>query len=90
MYIVYAIKSLNHKYIYVGLTSDLTARLLRHNSGYEKTTKPYLPFELIYSEVVDTREQAREREKFLKSTTGKRFLYKLINNEQKNSTSKSI
>ena len=81
MYIVYAIKSLGHKYMYVGLTSDLEARLLRHNSGFEKTTKPYRPFELVYTEEAETRIQAREREKYFKSSTGKRFLYGLISNE---------
>ncbi|WP_369415193.1 GIY-YIG nuclease family protein [Belliella calami] len=34
------------KYIYVGLTSNLDERIHRHNSGYEKTTKPYTPFDL--------------------------------------------
>jgi hypothetical protein len=32
----------------VGLTSDLEARLFRHNNGYERTTKPYAPFRLIH------------------------------------------
>ena len=78
MYTVYAIKSVTHKYIYVGLTYDLEERLHRHNSGYEKTTKPYRPFELIYSEKVETRLLGREREKYFKSSTGKRFLYNLL------------
>ena len=36
-YTVCAISSINRKYIHVGLTSDLTERLHRHNSRYEKT-----------------------------------------------------
>jgi putative endonuclease len=58
MYTIYAIKSLSRNYIYVGMTSDLEARLKRHNSGYERTTKPYCPFELIFTETVETREKA--------------------------------
>ncbi len=46
---VYAIASLSRNYIYVGMTSNLDNRLKRHNNGYEKTTKPYAPFELIYN-----------------------------------------
>ena len=80
MYTIYAIKSLYKNYIYVGLTSDLENRIHRHNSGYEKTTKPYRPFNLIYTEIAENRESARLREKFLKSSTGKRFLRKLIEN----------
>lgn len=80
MYTIYAIKSLYKNYIYVGITSDLENRIHRHKSGYEKTTKPYRPFNLIYTEIAENRESARLREKFLKSSTGKRFLRKLIEN----------
>jgi len=44
MYKVYAFSNLNKNYIYVGVTSNIKNRLLRHNKGYEKTTKPYDPF----------------------------------------------
>ncbi|MFN0275159.1 MAG: GIY-YIG nuclease family protein [Chitinophagales bacterium] len=33
MYYAYAIKSLNHNYIYKGLTQNVSERLHRHNSG---------------------------------------------------------
>ncbi|MFD1094707.1 GIY-YIG nuclease family protein [Salegentibacter chungangensis] len=71
---MYAISSLEHNYIYVGLTSDLKARIERHNSGKEKTTRFYRPFELIFSEICSTRVQARTREKYWKSGTGKEQL----------------
>ncbi|MCO6499727.1 MAG: GIY-YIG nuclease family protein [Vicingus serpentipes] len=74
MYKVYAISSLSKNYIYVGLTSDLDKRLLRHNRGYEKTTKPYAPFKLIYTEECSDRKLARTREKYWKSGTGKEKL----------------
>jgi putative endonuclease len=77
MYKVYAIKSKNRNYIYIGLTSNLEERLQRHNSGREKTTRAYRPFELIYSEDHPTREEARKREKYLKSGVGKEFLKKI-------------
>ncbi|MFD2034292.1 GIY-YIG nuclease family protein [Belliella marina] len=77
MFFVYAISSIRRKYIYAGLTSNLEDRIHRHNSGYEKTTKPYAPFSIIYSKTFLTRPEAREHEKFLKSTPGKRFLYSL-------------
>ncbi len=78
MFFVYAIKSIERNYIYVGLTNNLERRIERHNSGQNKTTKPYSPFELIYSEVLDTRIEARKREKYLKSGIGKEFLRSLI------------
>ena len=78
MFTVYAIASINRKYIYVGLTSDLKDRFIRHNKGYEKTTKPFAPFIIIHSEETPDRVSARSREKFLKSRSGKRFLYNLV------------
>ena len=77
MYTIYAISSIDKNYIYVGLTSDLNARIKRHNKGYEKTTKPYKPFVLIYSESADNRIEARKREKYWKSGTGKEKLRKI-------------
>ncbi len=77
MYKVYAISSEVRNYIYVGLTKDLAKRLKRHNRGYEKTTKPYKPFKLIYTEECKTRIEARKREKYLKSGVGKEFLKSL-------------
>jgi len=74
MFTVYAISSIYKTYIYIGMTSNLDDRLNRHARGYEKTTKPYLPFALIYTEIFLTREEAREQEKYLKSSSGRRHL----------------
>ncbi len=77
MFWVYAISSLNRNYISVGLNSDLESRIARYNKGYEKTTKPYRPFVLLFSEQVNTRTDAREREKYWKSGIGKEKLRRL-------------
>ena len=74
MYYVYAISSKIHNYIYVGLTHDLEARINRHNDGRERTTKFYIPYELLDSEVCETRLEARNREKYWKSGVGKENL----------------
>lgn len=63
MYYVYAIKSMSRNYIYVGITNNIKRRLSDHNRGYNRTTNPYRPFELIYSEEFNTRQEAREKEK---------------------------
>ena len=80
MFTVYAIKSLSHNFIYVGITEKLDDRLSRHNNGYVRSTKKFAPFKLIYSETCIDGLTARGREKFLKSTSGKRFLKSLILN----------
>ena len=78
MYYVYAIQSLSRKYIYVGLTDNLIRRISQHNSGKEKTTRSYAPFQLIKIEEYPTRLEARNREKYLKSGVGKEYLKSLI------------
>jgi putative endonuclease len=77
MFFVYALKSLSRNYIYVGLTDDIERRVCQHNAGKERTTRPYRPFKLIYSESFPTRPEARKKEKYLKSGVGKEFLKKL-------------
>jgi len=74
MHKVYAIKSLIKKYIYVGITTDISKRFSRHNLGCERTTRSYKPFKIIYTETFSTRAEARKREKYLKSGIGKEFL----------------
>jgi putative endonuclease len=77
-YSVYAIKSIESNYIYVGMSSDVEKRLNEHNNGKTRSTKPYGPFRLVYEEHVGSRDKARSREKYLKSGTGKEFLKTLI------------
>ncbi|MFA6397661.1 MAG: GIY-YIG nuclease family protein [Candidatus Paceibacterota bacterium] len=76
MYFVYAIKSENRNYIYVGISDNVERRLKEHNSGHNKTTKPYKPFEIILTEKYEDRKTARIREKYLKCGCGKEFLKK--------------
>ncbi len=78
MYYTYAISSLAKPYIYVGMTSNIERRFSEHQSGHNKTTKPYRPYKLIYTAEHDSRMQARENEKYLKSGAGKEFLKQLI------------
>jgi putative endonuclease len=82
MFTVYAISSETRNYIYVGLTSNLEKRIEFHNNGYERTTRPYRPFCLIYSEKYADRPSARIREKYLKTASGKTFLKSLGKQEK--------
>ncbi|MBT1689466.1 GIY-YIG nuclease family protein [Dawidia soli] len=77
-YYVYAIRSYSRNYIYVGLTDNPERRLHQYNTGLNRTTKPYAPFSLIWSETFPYRQEARNREKYLKSGVGKEFLKSLL------------
>ncbi len=63
-YILFSEKT--HKY-YIGSTGNLSDRLLRHNSGRNKSTKIGMPWKLIYTEEFQTRSEAMLRENAIKA-----------------------
>lgn len=71
---VYVLRSKIDQQFYVGLTNNLPARLEQHNAGLVSSTKRRAPFELLYWEGCLNRSDAAEREKYLKSAWGKRYL----------------
>ena len=75
-YYVYVLRSMMDATLYVGMSEDVVKRLDEHNRGKSQFTKAHQPWELIYSELVGTRELARKREKYYKSTAGKNYLRK--------------
>jgi len=75
-YWVYVIRSLKANYTYVGISNDTNRRFKEHNSGHNKSTKPYAPFRILLTEKFPDRKSSREREKFLKSGKGREFLSK--------------
>src|SRR5690606_22271484 len=74
VYFVYVIISCSHDLIYVGITDDLDRRIKQHNSGFCKSTRQYRPFKFLLTESFPTRDAARKREKYLKSSAGREFL----------------
>lgn len=74
MFYVYIISSKVRNYIYVGLSDNVKRRFLQHQKGSNKTTKPYRPFSLVHVEDFSTRAEARKKEKYLKSGTGKEWI----------------
>ena len=83
-YFVYIIRSETTGKRYIGQTSDLKARIDRHNSDYGKdryTRKQEGPWELVYSEELETRSAAVRRERFLKSGQGRALIQTNILNK---------
>ncbi|HEY0667500.1 MAG TPA: GIY-YIG nuclease family protein [Sphingobacteriaceae bacterium] len=74
MYYTYVIKSLKSDYYYKGHCLDLEARLIQHNSGKTTSNRAYAPFHIVYFEQFQTREEAMQREKYFKSSAGRRYL----------------
>jgi len=74
MYFTYVLKCRDFDFLYKGHCEDLKERLKQHNSGMTKSIKAYVPFELIYKEEFETRDEAIKREKYFKSAAGRRYL----------------
>ena len=74
MVVVYVIRCRVSGYRYVGITADLARRLKEHNRGGSVSTRGKGPFEVVLEEVYETYGEARQREKFLKSGVGRRWL----------------
>mgnify|MGYP001616494155 FL=1 len=73
MFYVYVIQNKNKRW-YTGYTADLRKRFNEHNTKKSKYTKYRGPYKLIYYEACLHEEDARSREKYLKSGMGKRYL----------------
>lgn len=73
-YYVYVIESKKSGKIYIGNTADLVKRLKEHNQGLNFSTKPNRPWKLIYYEACLNENDAKRRERYLKTSQGHRLL----------------
>ena len=73
MHYVYFLKMSNGQ-VYTGSTGNLKQRLANHISGKVSTTSKYLPTKLVGYEAYLLKSDALRREKYLKTTEGKRLL----------------
>ena len=76
MFYTYILYSLKSKDFYYGYTEDLRKRLEKHQSGEVPSTKPYLPWKLVWYGAFENKKLAKDFEKYLKTGSGKAFAYK--------------
>jgi putative endonuclease len=74
MYYTYVLRSERDGLFYTGSAKDLRARFAQHRSGRVHSTAYRRPLSLIYYEACLEPEDARRRERFLKTGKGKRYL----------------
>ncbi len=74
MYYVYVLMSGADGGFYTGLTGDLKRRVGEHSEGLVVTTRDRRPLELVYYEGCNSRKDGYRREKYLKTSSGKRYL----------------
>jgi len=73
IYFVYAIQC-DDDSVYIGQTSDLLRRWEEHCEGKARWTAAHKPVEVIYHEEFNTREEAEDREKWLKTGFGRKWI----------------
>jgi len=73
MIFTYVLKSTIDGSQYVGMTENPDRRLEEHNKGLVHSTKQKKPWIRILLEEWPNRNEARQREKYLKSAAGRRF-----------------
>ncbi|MGB5226888.1 MAG: GIY-YIG nuclease family protein [Eudoraea sp.] len=81
-YYVYVLRSTKYERNYVGFTKNLAKRLRQHNTGKNRSTKPYLPWEVMFYETFPTKEGALKRENIFKTGKGREY----INNRPRGAT----
>jgi len=74
MYYVYILLCDKGKHFYTGYTNDLERRVDENQKGKVYSTCRRLPVKLVYYEASINRADALHREKYLKSTYGKRYI----------------
>ncbi|MBU6158687.1 MAG: GIY-YIG nuclease family protein [Bacteroidetes bacterium] len=73
-YSVYILWSASLSKYYVGCTQDLENRLKEHQSGEGNFTKKGIPWDLVWTNVLDSRSEALSLEQRIKKRGIKRFL----------------
>ena len=74
MFYTYVLQCVKDDKFYTGYTIDLRKRFNEHNRNKVFSTKGRGPFRLLYYEACINEDDAKAREKYLKSGMGKRYL----------------
>ncbi|OHA08933.1 MAG: hypothetical protein A3A44_00020 [Candidatus Sungbacteria bacterium RIFCSPLOWO2_01_FULL_60_25] len=74
MFYVYVLQSLKSKHWHTGYTHDLRKRFSQHNANEFGWTKNHGPFRMIYYGACLHEEDAKDREVYLKTGMGERYL----------------
>ncbi len=70
MHFIYVLYSLKDHKLYKGSTSNIQKRIIRHNSGGNKSTAHRKPFVLVHVEQFEDKSTAQKRELYLKTLEG--------------------
>ncbi len=78
MFYVYILKSDKVNRYYTGHSKDYNKRLNEHNKGKVRSTKPYIPWKVVYIEKFDKKSDAFKRELEIKKYKSGNAFKKLL------------
>lgn len=78
MFYVYILKSDKNGSYYIGSCKNTERRLHQHNQGLVKSTKRYIPWNLVYNENYNNLKTTRKRELQIKSWKKRTAIENLI------------
>lgn len=78
MHYVYILQSYRDKSLYIGYSANLKKRVESHNSKKNTSTRHKAPYKLIFYEAFTNQDDAKNREKYLKTGWGWRSIRKML------------
>ncbi len=77
-FIVYILYSGSKDKYYIGSCADISIRITQHNTGRNISTKFGTPWILVYTQEVNTLQEARKRELEIKKRKSRKYIQWLI------------
>ena len=77
-FVVYIIYSSSLDHYYIGNSGNIENRLFRHNNSGSKSTKKVNDWQLVYTEICQTKSEAVNRELAIKKKKSRKYLEWLI------------
>jgi putative endonuclease len=79
MFYTYILCSEKYNRFYIGQCEDVVVRLQRYNNKGVPSTKPYIPWQLVYYEEYSSRAEATNRELEIKKKKSRKYIEFLAN-----------
>jgi putative endonuclease len=79
-YTIYILYSQSKDRYYTGYTTNPDERLLEHNNGATPSTRPGIPWIMVYKEECDDKTGAIRRETTIKKMKSRKYIERLIFN----------
>ena len=78
VFLVYILYSKKADKYYIGSTSDINKRLIKHNLGGTKSTRPGRPWIVVYTEIYNNKTDALIRERKIKKMKSRKYIENLL------------